>query len=136
MNKLYHRIASKLQSYQCEFVKAEEPDLLFESVPKEDIWANCMIIWKCKCGEECSDFAYSVDRSTTPLCSFCERLEVGKVLDKDKRVYLYGVTRNFCKLYCDVCKCMFKTGKLKAYKKILIDKVVCVQCNKQRSYSV
>lgn len=132
MNKLYHRIASKLQSYQCEFVKAEEPDYFFESVAPEDIWADCMIVWKCRCGGECSDFAYGVDRSTTPLCSKCEEAEIQEVLHKHYRVVALDVLSNWCQYRCEDCERTIDAGARLTYKKVLLNKFVCVQCNKQR----
>lgn len=132
MNKLFFRIYSKLDEFGCKYMFAETNELYTKQIDKDDVYSDCWITYKCKCGTECVDFAFSIDRYTTPLCSTCETLEVNKVLHEDRRVYLYGLTFNKCKIICDICKCMFDTGKLKAYKKIIMNKVVCVQCNKQR----
>ena len=119
-----YRAISKLENYHCEFLCLSSS---IQIEPNMD-WLH----YKCRCGIGLREQIHYLLRTTTPLCSKCEKLEVEKVLHKDKRVYCYSVTFNKCKIYCDNCKCMFQTGKLKAYKKIILDRVVCVRCNKQR----
>lgn len=114
----------KLEKYNCEFLYLSNS---IQLDPNMD-W----IYYKCRCGLDIHDQIHYLLRTTTPLCSQCQTLEVDTVLHKDKRVYSFGITKNKCKIYCDNCKCMFQTGKLKAYKKIILDRVMCVRCNKQR----
>lgn len=126
MNNAYYRARSKLATYGCKYVK------LSNNVDPSDSIDSDFIYYSCKCGTEMIDQISYVDRTTTPLCSCCELLEIADKFYHHYRIVAFDTLSNWCQYRCEVCDRTIDAGARLAYKKVLMNKFICVQCNKQR----